>query len=426
MAGDTNEGTSQKTYADRLKTNIKYDQRLKRNVLEINIEKEEDENEMVLDQNVIAKLMKSLRMDISTEMEGYQTKSTRNGAVVSVWCKQGVSLDKFCRSEKIQVGKGVYTRSIYPAGRRDVTVKVSGLNWNTPDSLVIEYMTKFGGQMASKEVIYETFSDGPLCGKKTGDRKYQVVFDGIQMGTFHFLDGERVKFFYRGNKKTCGYCHNTPEKCKGIGTAKKCKENGGSKLDLADHMRNVWKKINFSPTSFLLPESVDEEAECDVEIKDAKSFSQPIVKPKVTEEELKNVTGFEVRNFPDSVKNEEAKIFIERRLKKEIKNISYERKKNKLNVKIQSIENTSGKELNDFINSIQYTETKETHFGNPLYCRLLRNLTPTKENSKASEENKSKVLRSPILSMGSVSGKRNSSQLTSPESNPLNKKQNFL
>ena len=200
MAGDIheNEGVARipPSYADRLKTNIKFDQRLKRNVLEINIEKEENEIEVVLDQNVVAKLTKSLKMDVSSEMEGYQTKFTKYGAIISVWCRQGVNLEKFCRNEKIQVTNGVYTGNIYPAGRKDVSVKVSGLNWNTPDSLVIEYIKKFGGQLVSDEVIYETFTDGPLCGKKTGDRKYQVIFSGIQMGTFHFLDGERVKFFY--------------------------------------------------------------------------------------------------------------------------------------------------------------------------------------------------------------------------------------
>ena len=39
------------SYADRLKTNVNYDQRLKRNVLEIQLEKTEKDIEIVVDYN---------------------------------------------------------------------------------------------------------------------------------------------------------------------------------------------------------------------------------------------------------------------------------------------------------------------------------------------------------------------------------------
>ena len=45
------------SYADRLKTNIKYDQRLKRNVLEVVIEKSDKEDVLNLDQNSISRLL---------------------------------------------------------------------------------------------------------------------------------------------------------------------------------------------------------------------------------------------------------------------------------------------------------------------------------------------------------------------------------
>ena len=79
-----------------------------------------------------------------------------------------------------------------------------------------------------------------MKGMKNGERKYQVIFKGAQMGTFHFLDGERVKIFYRGNLKTCP----------GNGIAKECKNNGGTKVDLAKLMKKVWEQIGFSPTVF--------------------------------------------------------------------------------------------------------------------------------------------------------------------------------
>ena len=55
------------TYSERLKSNVKYDQRLKRNVLEICLEKTEKDAEVVINGDTIARVLKSLRMNIETE-----------------------------------------------------------------------------------------------------------------------------------------------------------------------------------------------------------------------------------------------------------------------------------------------------------------------------------------------------------------------
>ena len=59
------------SYADRAKMNIKYDQRLKRNVLEIEVEKKDRDDELILDQNSIAKLCGTIGLDVKL-VEGYQ------------------------------------------------------------------------------------------------------------------------------------------------------------------------------------------------------------------------------------------------------------------------------------------------------------------------------------------------------------------
>jgi len=89
-----------------------------------------------------------------------------------------------------------------------------------------------------------------------------------------------------------------------------------------------------------------------------------------------------------------------------------------------SSDEINGKDMQEAMNMIQFTETKQKHFGNPLYCRLQKDLMPEKETVI-----KTKVLRSPILSMGSVSGKRDNGVLGSPSSptqNQKNKKKNLL
>ena len=81
---------------------------------------------------------------------------------------------------------------------------VSGLDFNTPDTLIKSYMEKLGGKLVTQEVIYVKAGEGPLKGVYDGERKYNVLFvDSIRpMGTYHYLDGPRVKIFYRGNVKT--------------------------------------------------------------------------------------------------------------------------------------------------------------------------------------------------------------------------------
>ena len=58
--------------------------------------------------------------------------------------------------------------------RTEVTVTVKGLNFNTPDTVVIEYLNKHG-KVVTDKVIYEVAADGPFKGLKNGNRKYKVI-----------------------------------------------------------------------------------------------------------------------------------------------------------------------------------------------------------------------------------------------------------
>ena len=126
-------------------------------------------------------------------------------------------------------------------------------------------------------MIYSKYSEGPFKGKFNGDRKYQVEFSGNirGMGSYHFLDGERVRVFYSGNDKTCGRCHKTSGGCLGSGIAKECEDKGGIRVQLSDHMRQVWSEIGFCPTTFELPESMDGMSEGDVPIAASNNFQRP-------------------------------------------------------------------------------------------------------------------------------------------------------
>ena len=112
------------SYADRLKTNIKFDQRLKRNILEIVIEKSEREAEIVLNPDTVARVFRSVGLNIETQVEGYQIQFGRV-CILSVWVEKSVNLERFCKVENIMVSKGVMTGSIWLDGRKDVLVTVA-------------------------------------------------------------------------------------------------------------------------------------------------------------------------------------------------------------------------------------------------------------------------------------------------------------
>ena len=177
-------------------------------------------------------------------------------------CKPGLDLEQFCTQESLEVEKGVKTSYIRPAGRKHVEVKVTGLGFNTPDSLVQDYIVKFGGKLVTTDVIYEKYSEGTFQGKLNGVRKYNVDFtkSEVKMGTFHILDGRKVKVFYRGNR-TCGWCHGDASKCPGGAKAKDCKEKGTEQVNLAQHMKELWNKIKFDQESFELDEAEYDDVE---------------------------------------------------------------------------------------------------------------------------------------------------------------------
>ena len=135
----------------------------------------------------------------------------------------------------IRVNDGVITSMIRPAGKRSVQVTISGLDFNTPDTFVFEYLNKFG-TVVNKSVVYSKYESGLCKGKYNGERKYEVDFAGsnFSMGTYHIIDGSKVRVFYRGNKKTCGRCHKSSRECPGEAIAKNCEAKGGDRIHLSE------------------------------------------------------------------------------------------------------------------------------------------------------------------------------------------------
>ena len=326
------------SYADRTKMNVRYDQKLKRNVLDIEVEKDSIEDEMILSEETVAELLTKINMDILTHVEGYQVSHGRKKSKIEVLCKAGLDLEQFCMYERLEVEHNVKTNFIRPAGRREVEVTVTGLGFNIPDSLVQEYISKFGGKLVTNDVIYGKYSDGPFRGKLNGIRKYQVDFTESkkQMGTFHILDGKKVKVFYRGNSSTCGWCHCDRTRCPGGGLAKSCKEKETTQVVLVDHMKKLWKSIDFDPQVFEIKEveyddvenlqclggdrKVLNTAHFQRKVDKSDQFSRSIDQEKVNDnKEVNGSIAIRIKNLPAELSDEKIVEFLDKEVDKRIK-----------------------------------------------------------------------------------------------------------
>ena len=197
------------------------------------------------------------------------------------------------------------------------------------------------------------------------------------MGNYHFLDGSKIRIFYRGNEKTCGRCHRTSRSCLGNGIAKECDTKGGVRVHLNDHMRKLWSEIGFVPSSFELPDSDDLNEENDHPVAEAETFSRVDTKAQTSVEDKFRFIGISIANFSLDLTDEDIRKFVVEKVGEEVKeHITIIREKKKAIVTIN--DSLTVEKINETMKMISFNECKLKFFGRPLYCRPLRDITPEK------------------------------------------------
>ena len=185
----------------------------------------------------------------------------------------GIELGKYCRNECFRLGQGIKTGLIRPKNKREVEVLIKGLDIDTPDGAVLQYLSFFG-KVVKHEVIYCKYTSGPLNGMKNGDRKYLIDFsEGRGMGNYHLIDGASSHVTYYGQRRTCGRCHNNANNCPGGAIAKKCEEYNGPKVKLSDHMLSLWSEIGYKPSDYVMSRDEDDKLLDEITSKDSYNFT---------------------------------------------------------------------------------------------------------------------------------------------------------
>ena len=222
-------------------------QREDRNVLEVVLEKDTRGPFNVTDIECF-NLMKKLGLDQRPGVHVLGTQICPQGrGVIYFMLKGTVDIMKFCQHEVLEVSStGIRATYIKPAGKKEVVVKLKGVHPNTKDDVIVSYLNKFGTVISNK-IVYGIYSDGPLSGFKNGDRSIKLELrPGINIGSYHIIDGQKVSIRYPGQHQTCARCHKTAKDCMGNGMAKKCELAGGIKVDFIDYILELWKQIGYT------------------------------------------------------------------------------------------------------------------------------------------------------------------------------------
>ena len=112
---DGDKGDSAKnrySYANRLKSNINYSQRLQRNVLEITLERVDKNVDIQIDDSEIERVLRTLKIDIRSQVEGYQLQYRGATSVIFVWIPVRVNHENYCKNLVIRVNNSVSTGMI--------------------------------------------------------------------------------------------------------------------------------------------------------------------------------------------------------------------------------------------------------------------------------------------------------------------------
>ena len=243
--GGADGGTAKSSYVGIASLNTSV--RDNKNLLEIRLDRSDFNVSFNLSQTERDHLLTRLGID-SSHFTGVSCCPEGKG-VVYVTLHPSVNIQRFLnKSECFELKQGLRTGIIRPAGKKELSVTISGLHPNTKDQAVVKYLSAHGKVSTTDRVIHHVYPGAPgssLCaGKLNGNRTYMVEVTK-PMGSYHIIDGEKVSVKYRGQDKTCARCNKTESVCPGKAMARDCNYD---RVLLSTHMEEHWQKVGIGLT----------------------------------------------------------------------------------------------------------------------------------------------------------------------------------
>ena len=361
MSADTGGGgKARRSWAEHLGSTLPPG--LEQNILEVLLDKEK-RGPFVVTEHECVRMMTKLGIDPRPggHVQGVQICPSGRG-IIYITMQKNIDLNQFCRFEAFEItSSGIRSIMVKPS---DVVVTLRGLHPNTRDTVVMNYLGKFGRIITTK-VVHEVYSTGPLVGLKNGNRSYKMeIQPGDNIGSFHVIEGQKVSVRYPGQLQTCGRCHNVPSQCRGSGIAKVCEAKGGIRVEFTDYIKELWRKIGYSPREDELDNQLNDEIENTTKVGEA--FT-PV---KIPSEDSDKYAGVVITQFPRGMDNGEVLEFLCRC------SLPDEKKEEviiKDNGKV-TIKNLTSEESSHLIEAIH----GKVHFDRRMFCNGFIPLTPTK------------------------------------------------
>ena len=177
--------------------------RWQKNVLEVILEKD-TRGSFNVSHEECAKFLNRIGIDSKPGVHVEEVQICPNGrGTILITLKKDVPINQFCRHDVVEVSKnGVRATNVKPVNKREVIINLRNLHPNTRDKTVINYLNKFG-KVISNKVVYGLYKEGPLKGFRNGDRAYKLdIKPGVNIGTYHVLEGQKVTARYSGQFQT--------------------------------------------------------------------------------------------------------------------------------------------------------------------------------------------------------------------------------
>ena len=349
---------------------------LEKNILEVVLDKDKRGAFIVSEQECV-RVMGKIGIDLrpGAQVEGVQICPNGRG-VIYITMRKNIDLHQFCRYDAFEVtSTGVRSTMVKPVGKKEVVVSLRGVHPNSRDTVVMNYLSRFGKMVTSK-VVHEVFATGPLKGLKNGNRSYKMeIKPGENIGSYHVIDGQKVSLRYPGQQQTCGRCHQVARQCKGGGIARECEAKGGAKVAFADYIMELWKKINYTPDNAEYGSDIFEEGVDDEQVG---GVFTPAKAPSRGEQKF---TGVTITRFPKNTDPGKIMEFL-------CRSTLPEEKKEEVLIKengVVAIKNLTSEECDLLIEAIH----GKTHFDRKLYCNGIIPFTPEKVEEINPESEKS-------------------------------------
>ena len=240
------DGGGRMTYAAKVGGGV-VKKKKKLNVLDIILERRNQEISFTLSKEELAKLLFRKMQIQATQVSKIDTSAFGK---IHVEMNENVKLEKFIELPVFEIREGLRTKFYRPHHRQDTLVKISWLDLETPDELVMHILSFFGKPKSNVQYCTMKEEDGEselaklLNNIPNGERQVWMELN-TSLPSYAVIDGRRVKIWHTGQKRTCARCNQEAVNCPGNANARDCEQNGGIKTKTEEMWMEVLQKVSY-------------------------------------------------------------------------------------------------------------------------------------------------------------------------------------